>query len=124
MAVRLEILRWRPPAFGSVCALLVLAGCGMGQGPAPEAPPAVNRIMDPVAAFAAGGGGGEQQVLLPDTGESAKLRMVRQYAAASGRECREVRVSTRNSDQSRLFCLAGGGWIEARPLLTAARAQP
>ena len=122
MASGLTFLCWRPLV---PCIFLALAACGGGQGSVPETPQPASRILDPVAAFAADSGGqAERQILLPDTGESAKLRMLRQYTAASGRECREVRVTARNLDNTRLFCQAGTGWIEARPLLAAGKTQP
>ena len=99
--------------------LFPLAACG-GLGGAPEgAASAVPRpILDPVAAFAADPPTGAQaQVFLADRNETVTLRLVRQYAAASGRECREVRVSQRGEDSLRLYCRAGSGWIEARPLI-------
>lgn len=98
---------------------LLLAGCAQMTSEQTPAAPEATRILDPVAAFAADPpAGGEGQVRLADTGEMARIRLTRQYAAASGRECREVRVSRRGGDQNRLFCRAGTGWIEARPLLT------
>lgn len=100
---------------------LLLAGCGTMTAETPTGQPEASRIFDPVAAFAADPPpSGEGQVVLTDTGEAARLRIIRQYSAASGRECREVRVSRRNNDQTRLFCRAGTGWIEARPLLSQA----
>ena len=103
---------------------LLLGGCGAMQAEPPVAAPEPMRILDPVTAFAADPPpSGEGQVELADTGEMARLRLVRQYTAASGRECREVRIARRGSDQSRLFCRAGTGWIEARPLLTQAAAR-
>lgn len=103
---------------------LLLGGCGAMQPGAPVAAPEPMRILDPVTAFAADPPpNGEGMVQLADTGEMARLRLVRQYAAASGRECREVRIARRGGDQSRLFCRAGTGWIEARPLLTQAAAR-
>jgi hypothetical protein len=99
----------------------LLAGCGSLRPDAPATQPEVARIFDPVAAFAADPPpSGEGQVQLLDTGETARLRVIRQYAAASGRECRELRISRRSGDQNRLFCRAGSGWIEARPLLSQA----
>jgi len=99
--------------------LLGLVGCGSMADRTPAAAPEPMRIMDPVVAFAADPSvNGEAQVVLPDTGETVRLRMVRQYAAASGRECREVRVVYRTGEQNRLFCRAGTGWIEARQLLS------
>jgi len=99
--------------------LLSLVGCGPMADRTPAAAPEPMRILDPVVAFAADPSvNGEAQVVLPDTGESVRLRLVRQYAAASGRECREVRVAYRSGEQNRLFCRAGTGWIEARQLLS------
>ncbi len=110
---------------GGLCmALLVLfplVGCGGmagfgGQADTTVAPP--SRILDPIAAFAADPPpNGQGQVSLPDRNEAVTLRLVRQYSAASGRECREVRVSQRSGETARLFCRAGPGWIEARPLM-------
>lgn len=99
-------------------ALAPIAGCGGlgGTGDVKVEPPAP--ILDPIAAFAADPPAAAQaQVYLPDRNETVTLRIVRQYAAASGRECREVRVSQRGGDNLRLFCRAGPGWIEARPLI-------
>jgi len=107
--------------------LVPLVGCsGMagvgGQGDTAAAPP--NRILDPIAAFAAEPpGNGQAQVFLADRNEIVTLRFVRQYAAASGRECREVRVTQRGGDNQRLYCRAGAGWIEARPLISASAVQ-
>lgn len=107
--------------------LVPLVGCsGMagvgGQGDTAAAPP--NRILDPIAAFAAEPpGNGQAQVFLADRNETVTLRFVRQYAAASGRECREVRVTQRGGDNQRLYCRAGAGWIEARPLISASAVQ-
>jgi hypothetical protein len=109
--------------WGILCVVpLVLAGCGgtVGLGGAGEgAASAVPRpILDPVAAFAADPPTGAQaQVFIAGSNETVTLRLVRQYAAASGRECREVKVSQRSEDSLRLFCRAGTGWIEARPLI-------
>jgi hypothetical protein len=98
---------------------IVLAGFGMMNAEQSSATPEPARILDPVAAFAADPpAGGEGQVRLADTGEMARVRLMRQYAAASGRECRELRVSRRGGEQNRLYCRAGTGWIEARPLLS------
>ena len=100
---------------------LLLAGCGgpTGLGGAGEGASAAPRpIFDPIAAFAADPPTEAQaQVFLADRNETVTLRMVRQYAAASGRECREVRVTQRGGDNLRLYCRTGAGWIEARPLI-------
>ena len=100
---------------------LLLVGCGRpaGLGGAGEgASPAPRPILDPIASFAADRPTEAQaQVILADRNETVTFHMVRQYATASGRECREVRVSQRGGDSLRLFCRAGIGWIEARPLI-------
>ncbi len=100
-------------------AVLPMAGCGGGAGVGGNAAMAPARpILDPIAAFAADPPAQAQaQIILADSNETATLRLVRQYAAASGRECREVRVTQRSGDSLRLFCRAGAGWIEARPLI-------
>jgi hypothetical protein len=101
--------------------LVPLVGCSgkggvSGQGDTTATPP--GRILDPIAAFAADPPpNGQGQVFLPEQNEPVTLRFVRQYSAASGRECREVRVAQRSGETARLFCRAGPGWIEARPLL-------
>ncbi|MCA3278339.1 MAG: hypothetical protein ING10_03605 [Roseomonas sp.] len=106
---------------------LLLAGCGgtSGLGGTGEGASVAPRpILDPIAAFAADPPTEAQaQIFLADQNETVTLRIMRQYAAASGRECREVRVTQRGGDSLRLFCRAGTGWIEARPLIahTAAR---
>ncbi|WP_338147848.1 DVU3141 family protein [Neoroseomonas terrae] len=70
-----------------------------------------------VAFAASAGAGAEETVTLPSTGQTVRLRLVRAYAAASGRECREVQMGTGSGSSSRLLCSAGTGWREARPLL-------
>ncbi len=123
------------PDYGRLCRgmcvafflLVPLVGCSGtggvgGQGDATAAPP--GHILDPIAAFAAEPpGNGQAQVFLADRNETVTLRFVRQYAAASGRECREVRVTQRGGDNQRLYCRAGAGWIEARPLISASATQ-
>jgi hypothetical protein len=80
--------------------------------------------LDPIAAFAADPPNNAQaQVFLAERNETVTLRIMRQYAAASGRECREVRVTQRGGDSLRLFCRAGTGWIEARPLIAQTDAR-
>jgi len=111
--------RWCGAGVLYILLLLSLVGCGSMADRAPTATSEPMRILDPVVAFAADPSvNGEAQVVLPDTGETVRLRMVRQYAAASGRECREVRVAYRSGEQNRLFCRAGTGWIEARQLVS------
>ena len=98
---------------------LLLAGCTGTPEQSQATAPEPMRILDPVAAFAADPPAyGDAMVELSDSGAMARLQIIRQYTAASGRECREVRIAQRGSDQTRLFCRAGTGWIEARPLLS------
>jgi hypothetical protein len=53
----------------------------------------------------------------PATGELLKIRVVRSYAAASGRECREYVVTYQSGDGwSRVACTSGDRWVDARPL--------
>uniref|UniRef100_UPI0018E021E5 DVU3141 family protein n=1 Tax=Neoroseomonas rubea TaxID=2748666 RepID=UPI0018E021E5 len=105
----------------------LLAGCG-GNGAAPSAGAAVGAVVpidDPVVAFAANAASGaEDTVRLAGTGQAARVRLVRAYAAASGRECREVMVAAGGGVQSRLLCRAGEGWREARPLLRDGTSRP
>lgn len=73
---------------------------------------------DAVADFAAQAGShDETQVVLAD-GQTATLRMVRHYFAASGRDCREILVRTNSAQASRLVCKADdGNWMTAQSLL-------
>ena len=93
---------------------------GGGRNAQPAAPAAAMPSADPVAAFAAAAAPGSETVaVLPETGGSARLRLLRSYSAASGRECREVLVGTGLDERSRLVCRhEGGAWVAARPLLS------
>lgn len=103
---------------------LLAAGCaGPEQSTASQAAETVT-ISDPVVAFAAAASpGAEENVVLAGTGQGARLRLVRSYAAASGRECREVEVRTGGGANSRLLCRAGTGWRDARPLIRGGAAR-
>jgi 17 kDa common-antigen outer membrane protein len=110
----------------AVLAAGLLAGCAETGGGAPsagaETPVA---ISDPVVAFAASASpGAEDSVVIASTGQTARVRLVRAYTAASGRECREVAVRTGGGSETRLLCRAGTGWREARPLLRGAASAP
>ncbi|GAA0578722.1 hypothetical protein GCM10009416_16480 [Craurococcus roseus] len=73
---------------------------------------------DPVVAFAASAmPGAETVAVVPEAGGSARLRLLRSYAAASGRECREVLIGTGLAERTRLVCRDDGVWAPARPLL-------
>ncbi len=107
-----------------VLGLLALATCGcakpFGAPGTAQQQPAASPSGDPVAAFAAGAAPGSETVaVLPETGGSARLRLLRAYSAASGRECREVLIGTGLAERTRLVCRnEGGGWAPARPLLS------
>ena len=124
------ILCWngggRGPATAVIGLVLLLAGCAeTGLAPSAGAEAAVAPISDPVVAFAASAGPGAQEtVTLPSTGQTVQLRLVRAYAAASGRECREVQMGTGGGSSSRLLCSAGTGWLEARPLIRGSTGRP
>jgi hypothetical protein len=115
-------------AGGRVAAVLAVALVAACAEPAAVITPGAETaapISDPVVAFAARAlPGAEDSVVLPSTGQTARLRLVRAYSAASGRECREVQVRTGGAAQMRLLCSAGSGWREARPLMRDAAARP
>ena len=103
---------------------LAMAGCAnpfaMPRSSADTSGPASAPVAaaDPVAAFAATATPGAETVaLVPDAGGRARLRLLRSYTAASGRECREVLVGTGLAERSRLVCRGEAGWTPARPLL-------
>ena len=105
-------------------AVLATGGCANPfaiQGRAErQAEPAVAppSSADPVVAFAAAASPGTERVVaVPEAGGSARLRLLRSYAAASGRECREVLIGTGLAERTRLVCRDEAGWTAARPLL-------
>jgi len=117
---------WRAVGRGGAAVLVGLLAACAEPSPAPQAvvEPAAP-ISDPVVAFAAAASpGAEDTVVLPETGQSARVRLVRAYAAASGRECREVLVRAGGGSRSRLLCRAGEGWREARPLISGGSDGP
>ena len=80
--------------------------------------PASPATGDPVVAFAASAfPSAETVAVVPEAGGSARMRLLRSYAAASGRECREVLIGTGLAERSRLVCRDESGWTPARPLL-------
>ena len=79
---------------------------------------------DPVAAFAATAAPGtDGQVLLPGSGRSARVRLLRAYQAASGHECREVLIGAGLEERSSLVCRQEGTWAAVRPLLRGGGSQ-
>lgn len=114
----------RPAHSLALLGLLLLAGCsggfplgGAGRA-APAATPAQTVTSDPVAAFAASAQPGSQGQLVLAGGQSANVRLIRVYHAASGRECREVLVGAGMAERSQVVCATeGGAWVPSRPLL-------
>lgn len=107
----------------ALSALLVMAGCasvggaGMAGGP-PAAPGVAAASTDPVVLFAGRAAPGAQERVVMADGQTAQVRLVRSYNAASGRECRQLLVGSGMVERPRLVCATGnGGWAEARPLL-------
>jgi hypothetical protein len=116
---------------------LVLAGCatmpsmprfGAAQTQAANAGPAqvvaLATPADPVAAFAASAAPGTEAQVVLEGGRSARLRLLRAYNAASGRECREVLIGAGLDERSSLVCLQDGAWVTARPLLRGGFRRP
>jgi hypothetical protein len=112
----------------SLCSLLGLlglaaaAGCSSpvaDKGTTPPVSSAAVAVVDPLAAFVASAAPGSETVaVLPEMGGSARLRLLRSYHAASGRECREVLIGTGLAERSRLLCRHEEGWTAARSLLS------
>ena len=107
-----------------VLALLTVAvsGCAGDRNTAQPSGPAFGTSPpnDPVAGFAAAAAPGSETVaVLPETGGNARLRLLRSYNAASGRECREVLIGAGLAERTRLVCRTeSGAWVSARPLLS------
>ncbi len=110
-----------------VLAGLMLSGCAgapampEAAAPAEVAVPAGTAAMpapDPLAAFVATAAPGtEARLPLPGSGQSARVRLLRAYHAASGRECREVLIGSGLDERSSLVCRENGAWAAVRPLL-------
>lgn len=105
--------------------LLAAPACGCATGSDRDAATeragataAPSPAADPVSAFAATASPGSETVAALPGGGQARLRLLRAYHAASGRECREVLVGTGFEERSSLVCQGeGGAWVPARPLL-------
>lgn len=112
--------RASPRAAGSVvAALLLVAGCDnpavtdAGAAPATTAAAVAPAPADPLLAFAASASPGVESVV-----QGQRVRVGRAYAAASGRECRELLIGSGIGERSAVVCNDPvGGWTHARPLL-------
>ncbi|WP_158292416.1 DVU3141 family protein [Paracraurococcus ruber] len=105
--------------------LLLLAGCAAGGPAAPGAPAAATPApRDALGRFLAGAAPGQQGSVTLEDGRTTRVRVVRAYAAASGRQCREVLLGEGVGGRASLLCEAEGNWVAARPLLLGSSARP
>lgn len=111
----------RLPIAPSILAGILLAGCSTMPGLDPGAPTAVapaaaavaDAPQDPLLAFVASATPGSQGVV---NGE--RVRVARAYAAASGRDCRELLIGGGLGERSAVACRDDvTGWTLTRPLL-------
>lgn len=100
-------------------ALLLLAGCGADQQAArlatTPAPPAA--ASDPLGQFVATAPPGQAGTVVLADGRATEVRVVRAYAAASGRDCREVILGAGTAGRASLLCRSESQWVTSRPLL-------
>ena len=98
---------------------LLLAGCGAAAPEATLASAAAPAVVaqDPLGRFVAGAAPGQSGTVFLADGQPTQVRVVRAYAAASGRECREVQLGAGYAGRASLLCQADGQWVAARPLL-------
>jgi hypothetical protein len=105
----------------ALLAMLLLAGCAGGSAEPATQPAAAPVVQDPLAAFAAQASPGTRARVTLVNGQPATVQMVRSYAAASGRECREVLVGSGMAQREQLVCRTeAGSWESSRPLLRGA----
>src|SRR5438552_17795 len=93
-------------------ALILLAGCGADRqaGTLATAPAPAAAQQDPLGRFVATAAPGQSGTVVLADGRAAEVRVVRAYAAASGRECREVIVGAGNAGRASVLCQADGQW--------------
>lgn len=106
--------------------LCLLAGCGADrQAAMPAATPAAAMVQqDPLGQFVASTPPGQAGMVVLADGRSTEARVVRAYAAASGRECREVILGAGTAGRASLLCQSEGQWVAARPLLPGSGTAP
>lgn len=115
--------RMRLPTSGvrpaALLACLWLAGCAAPAAVAPQAgAPAAVAADTPLAAFARDAAPGSRSLVEIAPGRSVPVTFQRAYAAASGAECRLLRVEDVPGGRSELVCRdADRGWVSARPLI-------
>ena len=104
--------------FTAAAAILLLAGCaGARDTSGVEASAVPGAPMDALAAFAARAVPGDQDRVDLPGGGTGMVRLARAWNAASGRQCREVQLSSGREVQSRIYCQDGARWVQTRPLL-------
>jgi hypothetical protein len=103
----------------SLLAWLWLAACARPGGLGPDAAgPGAVPADTPIAAFARDAAPGTRAMVEVSPGRSVPVTFQRAYAAASGTECRLLRVEDVPGGRSALVCRdAERGWVSARPLL-------
>jgi len=99
--------------------LVLVVGCEALPPSGPEAAAerpvaaAAPAPADPLLAFAASAGPGAESVVA-----GRRVRVARAYAAASGKECRELLIGSGIGERSAVVCNDPvAGWAHARPLL-------
>jgi hypothetical protein len=104
-----------------LCAALLLPLAGCGTLPAPEAggrAAATEPAEGPLAAFARDAVPGQRGMVSLGDGRAVPVTLLRAYAAASGRECRLLRVEDGPGGRTELVCRdPDRGWQQARPLI-------
>jgi len=103
---------------------LVLAACVAAEGPAPgpqarpgTIAPITPATGDPLADFAAHAAPGTEGMVPRAGGAAERVKLVRHYTAASGRECREILTGSGMQERIALYCREGDTWVQGRPLL-------
>ncbi len=111
------------PVIALLLGCLAMAGCGGGglfnrSGSASAVAAQPPLPQDPLAAFAAQAAPGTASRITLSDGRAVDVRLLRRYAAASGRECREVQIGSGSTQRSQVVCnTEETGWAVSRPLL-------
>jgi len=79
--------------------------------------------QDALGQFVAHAAPGQESTVTMSDGRPARVQVLRAYAAASGRECREVLMGG-TAGRASLLCESEGQWVATRPLLGGGGARP
>jgi len=82
---------------------------------APPPPPVSS--LDPLSQFALASGPGTEGSVVLAGGVAERVRVIRAYNAASGRQCREILFGVGTGERSQLVCGDANGFQMAPPLL-------